>query len=122
MWPKWLDPCCAMKRRAVPLGKVPLVEAKASIAPAEQTEYNTEVPDYGGDVSDEGTGGAVAAVGEDGKAGIDKVIFGKISHKPVNLGWWKRGVHQVIIWVGSGRDNKFPVKGKGKAKGKGRER
>jgi hypothetical protein len=24
--------------------------------------------------------------------------------------------------VGSGRDNKFPVKGKGKAKGKGRER
>jgi hypothetical protein len=45
-----------MKRRAVPLGKVPLVEAKASIAPAEQTEYNTEVPDYGGDVSDEGTG------------------------------------------------------------------
>ena len=31
-------------------------------------------------------------------------------------------IKQVIIWVGSGRDNKFPVKGKGKAKGKGRER
>ena len=103
------------------MGKVPLVEAKASIAPAKQPEYNTEVPDYG-DVSDEGTGGAVAAVAEDGKAGIDKVIFGKIRHKPANLGWWRRGVHQVIIWVGIGRDNKVPDKGKGKAKGNGRGR
>ena len=110
-----------MKRRAVPLGKVPLVEAKASIAPAKQPGYDTDQPDCGGE-SDEGTGGAVAAVAEDGKAGIDKVIFGKIRHKPVNLYWWKKGVHQVITWVGFGRDNKVPVKGKGKAKGKGRER
>ena len=103
------------------MGKVPLVEAKASIAPAKQPEYDTDLPDFGGE-SDEGTGGAVTAVAEDGQAGIDKVIFGKVRHKPVNLYWLKKGVHQVIIWVGFGRDNKVPVKGKGKAKGKGRER
>ena len=122
LWPEWLADCGSTQLRAVPLDKVPIVDAKVSIALARQPDYNADEPDFGGG-TDVDTGGAVAAVAEDGKVDLDKVILGKIRQKPVNLDWWISVVHQVIIWAGYGRHNKGDHgKGKGKAHSKGRWR
>ena len=50
----------------------------------------------------------------------DLADLGRVKQKPADLRWWVRGVHQVILWVGTARRGKGKGKGKAKAKAKGR--
>ena len=47
------------------------------------------------------------------------VHLGKVKQKRVDLHWWKQGVHQIVLWVGTARQGKGASKGSGKGKGAG---
>ena len=47
------------------------------------------------------------------------VHLGKVKQKPVDLRWWVKGVHQIVLWVGTARQGKGASKGSGKGKGAG---
>ena len=45
--------------------------------------------------------------------------LGKVKQKPVDLRWWVKGVHQIVLWVGTARQGKGASKGSAKGKGAG---
>ena len=47
------------------------------------------------------------------------VHLGKVKQKPVDLRWWVKGVHQIVLWVGTARQGKGASKGSAKGKGAG---
>ena len=47
------------------------------------------------------------------------VHLGKVKQKPVDFRWWKKGVHQIVLWVGTARQGKGASKGSAKGKGAG---
>ena len=47
------------------------------------------------------------------------VHLGKVKQKPVDPRWWVKGVHQIVLWVGTARQGKGASKGSAKGKGAG---
>ena len=47
------------------------------------------------------------------------VHLGKVKQKAVDLRWWVKGVHQIVLWVGTARQGKGASKGSAKGKGAG---
>ena len=47
------------------------------------------------------------------------VHLGKVKQKPVDFRWWVKGVHQIVLWVGTARQGKGASKGSAKGKGAG---
>ncbi len=45
--------------------------------------------------------------------------IGKVKQKAADMRWWIKGVHQIVLWVGTARGGKAS-RGKGKGKGKGK--
>ena len=37
------------------------------------------------------------------RGGAALMDFGKLKQKPPDLNWWVRGVHQIVVWVGTSR-------------------
>ena len=47
------------------------------------------------------------------------VHLGKVKQKRIDLRWWVRGVHQIVLGVGTSWKGKGASKGSGKGKGAG---
>ena len=47
------------------------------------------------------------------------VHLGKVKQKRVDLRWWKQGVHQIVLWVGTARQGKGASKARAQGKGAG---
>ena len=47
------------------------------------------------------------------------VHLGKVKQKPVDPRRWVKGVHQIVLWVGTARQGKGASKGSAKGKGAG---
>ena len=47
------------------------------------------------------------------------VHLGKVKQKAVDPRWWVKGVHQIVLWMGTARQGKGASKGSAKGKGAG---
>ena len=140
-WPAWLCPSGHLASQLLPLDDVP--EEKEPDDGQEEKEKHDDDDDetekHDDDEEDEEhthkkaavaaklaqdeeearAQAAVAAKRQQAATLEGCVHLGKVKQKAVDLHWWKRGVHQIVVWMGTARRGKGSRKGSGKGKGAG---
>ena len=146
-WPEWLCPSGDLASQLRPLDDVPCFTDESAVAAKGETQEEKEKHDDNGDekekhdddddddeqthkkaavsaklAQDQEEARAQAAVAAKRKQAATLegcVHLGKVKQKRVDLRWWKQGVHQIVLWVGTARQGKGASKGSGKGKGAG---
>ena len=130
-WPAWLCPSGHLASQLLPLDDVP-EEKEPDDGQEEKEKHDDDEEDEEHThkkaavaaklAQDEEEARAQAAVAAKRKRAATLegcVHLGKVKQKAVDLRWWKRGVHQIVVWMGTARQGKGSRKGSGKGKGAG---
>ena len=146
-WPEWLCPSGDLASQLRPLDDVPRFSYASeekepapfpAVAVKEETQEEKEKHDDDDDDDDEQSHkkaavsaklaqdeeearaqAAVAAKRKQAATLEGCVHLGKVKQKPVDFRWWVKGVHQIVLWVGTARQGKGASKGSAKGKGAG---
>ena len=144
-WPKWLCPSGELASQLRPLDDVPCFsEGAEAKQPEEETqkepeeeikeeeEKHTDDDDDDGEQSHKQTAVAAKLAQDEEEARAQAAVaakrkqaatlegcvhLGKVKQKRVDTSWWSKGVHQIVLWVGTAVRGKGASKGSGKGKG-----
>ena len=130
-WPAWLCPSGHLASQLLPLDDVP-EEKEPDDGQEEKEKHDDDEEDeehthkkaavaakLAQDEEEARAQAAVAAKRQQAATLEGCWHLGKVKQKAVDLRWWKRGVHQIVLWMGTARQGKVARKGSGKGKGAG---